>query len=243
MMIMVIFLKYKLNYQIEGEGEEVLFIPGWNDNLKHFLPIAKKIKGYKFILIDLPNQGDSKKINKRLEMQDYIDLINSCLKENNLKPKIIIGHSFGGKLGYLYARKYDVNKLILLAPSLIRNKSLITYFKIYKYKLLKYLRNELDLKINLDKYGSKEYLTMQGVGKENFIVATNSYYNKDLGKLKIPTLLYYGKKDNVTPLKEAKYILRRIKNSKLVIDEDGDHFAVYQNPYKFIRTFKEFVND
>ena len=236
-------INYELNYKIIGNGEEILFIPGWNDNLKHFIPLANKMKEYKFILIDLPNQGDSLPLNKKLEMNDYIELINNFLKKNNLNPKIIIGHSFGGKLAFLYALKYQIDKLVLIAPSLIKNKSLKTYYKIYKYKLLKNLNRELNLNINLNKYGSKEYKEQNEINKQNFIIATNNYYKKDLKNLKSKTLLYYGKLDKVTPLKEAKIINKRIKNSRLIIDPEEDHFAIYNNPYKFIRTLKEFLND
>lgn len=236
-------INYELNYKIIGNGEEILFIPGWNDNLKHFIPLANKIKEYKFILIDLPNQGDSLPLNKKLEMNDYIELINNFLKKNNLNPKIIIGHSFGGKLAFLYALKYQIDKLVLIAPSLIKNKSLKTYYKIYKYKLLKNLNRELNLNINLNKYGSKEYKEQNDINKQNFIIATNNYYKKDLKNLKSKTLLYYGKLDKVTPIKEAKIINKRIKNCNLIIDPEEDHFAIYNNPYKFIRTLKEFLND
>ena len=235
-------INYELNYKIIGSGEEILFIPGWNDNLKHFIPIASKIKEYKFILIDLPNQGESNRLNKKIEMNDYIEIINNFLNKNNFNPKIIIGHSFGGKLAFLYSLKYDINKLILIAPSLIKNKSFKTYYKIYKYKLLKNLNREFNLNINLDKYGSREYKEQNEINKQNFIVATNNYYKKELSLLNIKTLLYYGKLDKVTPLKEAKIINKKIKNSNLVIDEEGDHFAIYNNPYKFIRTLKEFLN-
>ena len=235
-------INYELNYKIIGSGIEILFIPGWNDTLNHFLPLATKMKGCKFILIDLPNQGDSKPYNNKLEMNDYIILINEFLNKNNLNPKIIIGHSFGGKLAFLYGLKYKIDKLVLVAPSLIKNKSLKTYFKIYKYKLLKNLKKELNLNLNLSKYGSKEYLNQKGINKQNFIIATNNYYKKDLNKLNTDTLLYYGKLDKVTPIKEGKIINKRIKNSQLIIDKEGDHFAIYNNPYKFIRTLKEFIN-
>ena len=236
-------IDYELNYKIIGEGKELLFIPGWNDNLNHFVDIANKLKNYKVILIDLPNQGNSKPYNKKIEMNEYIEMIARFLDNNNLNPKIIIGHSFGGKLAFLYALKYPIERLVLAAPSLIKNKSLLTYLKIYKYKFLKYLKYKFNLKINLNKYGSKEYLNQEGMNKENFIIATNNYYNSKLKELKVPLLLYYGKKDKVTPLKEAKYIKRRIKNTRLVIDKSGDHFAIYNNPYRFIRELKEFLND
>lgn len=235
--------EYQLNYKIIGEGEEILFIPGWNDNLEHFYDIALKLHKYKVILIDLPNQGNSKPIYKKIEMDDYIMIIRNFLVKNNLNPKIIIGHSFGGKLAFLYSLKYPINKLVLVAPSLIKNKSLITYYKIYKYKFIKNLKYYLNLKINLNKYGSNEYKTQKGIERQNFIIATNNYYNKDLKKVKIHTLLYYGKLDKVTPLKEGRYIKRKMLNSKLIIDENGDHFAMYSNPYKFIRSLKEFIND
>lgn len=235
-------IDYELNYKIIGSNEEILFIPGWNDNINHFENVAKKINDYKFILIDLPNQGNSKKFNQKINMDDYIEIIHSFLSKNNLNPKIIIGHSFGGKLAFLYALKYKVDKLVLLAPSIVKNKSLLTIFKIKKYKLLKYLNNKLNIKINLNKYGSKEYLNQEGIERINFIIATNNYYNKELHKINIPTLLYYGKKDNVTPLKEAYYIHKRIKKSTLIINKEGDHFAIYQYPYHFIKVLKEFLN-
>ena len=99
-------IDYEINYKIIGNGEEILFIPGWNDNLLHFVNIAKKIQNKKIILIDLPNQGNSKPLNIKLEMNDYIEIINNFLVKNNLNPKIIIGHSFGGKLAFLYALQY-----------------------------------------------------------------------------------------------------------------------------------------
>lgn len=236
-------INYDLNYKIIGEGEEILFIPGWNDNINHFLEIANKLKKYKIIMIDLPNQGNSKPLNKKLEMEDYIILIKAFLLKNNLNPKIIIGHSFGGKLAFLYALKYKVDKLILVAPSLVKNKSLFTYIKIYKYKIIKYFKNKFHLKINLNKYGSKEYISQNGINKENFIIATNNYYDSKLKDLDSKVMLFYGLKDKVTPLKEAKIIHKKIKNSSLIIDENGDHFAMYNNPYFFIRYLKRFIND
>ena len=226
-----------------GKGDEILFIPGWNDSLEHFENIASKLHNYKIIMIDLPNQGKSKPIYQKIEMDDYIQIIHNFLITNKFNPKIIIGHSFGGKLAFLYALKYPVNKLVLVAPSLVKNKSLITYFKIYKYKFYKNLKYYFNIKINLNKYGSKEYQTQKGIEKQNFIIATNNYYNKELIKIKIPTLLYYGKLDKATPLKEGKYINKKIKNSKLIIDSEGDHFAMYNNPYLFIRKVKEFLDD
>ena len=143
-------IDYEINYKIIGEGEEILFIPGWNDNLNLFENIAKKLTNKKIILIDLPNQGNSKPLNIKLEMNDYILIIYNFLLKNNLNPKIKIGHSFGGKLAFLYALKYKVNKLVLVAPSLVKNKSILTYFKIYKYKLYKFLNRKLKLNINLN---------------------------------------------------------------------------------------------
>lgn len=236
-------INYEINYKIIGQGEEILFIPGWNDNLEHFKEIALKLHQYKIIMIDLPNQGNSKPIYQKIEMNDYIEIIHNFIVQNSLNPKIIIGHSFGGKLAFLYALKYPIKKLILVAPSLIKNKSFLTYFKIYKYKFLKNIKFYFNLKINLNKYGSDEYKNQKGVDRQNFIIATNNYYNKSLYKIEIPTLLYYGKFDKATPLKEGKYIHKKIKNSKLIIDENGDHFAMYNNPYLFIRTLKEFLND
>lgn len=54
------------------------------------------------------------------------------------------------------------------------------------------------------------------------------------------TLILWGEKDKDTPLKDAKVIKKKIKNSALIIYPNATHFSYLENPiltYKIIEKF------
>jgi len=50
--------------------------------------------------------------------------------------------------------------------------------------------------------------------------------------VKVPTMIIWGEKDDVVPLKNAYLINRKIKNSQLVIIPKGDHYLEQKLPEK-----------
>ncbi len=53
--------------------------------------------------------------------------------------------------------------------------------------------------------------------KEIYLKIISEDLSEYLSKIKIPTVIIWGNKDNVTPIKDAYFINSRIKNSKLEI--------------------------
>ena len=138
--------------------------------------------------------------------------------ELNIVKPIIIGHSYGGRIGICYAAKYDVNKLVLVSSAGIKQKLKISKrLKIKVYKTLK--KCHLPIKM-----GSKDYQNADNVKKIMLVKAVNTDLKEEMNKITCPTLLIYGKEDTVTPLKLGYDIKNNIKDSSLIEIDDCGHF-------------------
>jgi proline iminopeptidase len=62
-----------------------------------------------------------------------------------------------------------------------------------------------------------------------------------LKKITTPTLVIVGRHDFITNVAMAEEIAKHIQNARLVIFEDSGHYALVEEPEKFYRVIKEFV--
>jgi len=62
-----------------------------------------------------------------------------------------------------------------------------------------------------------------------------------LKKITVPTLIIVGRHDFITNVAMAEEMLKHIPNARLEIFEDSGHFALVEEPEKFYRVIKEFV--
>jgi proline iminopeptidase len=62
-----------------------------------------------------------------------------------------------------------------------------------------------------------------------------------LKNIKVPTLVIVGRHDFITNVPMAEEMVKNIPNARLEIFEDSGHFALVEEPEKFYRVIKEFV--
>jgi proline iminopeptidase len=62
-----------------------------------------------------------------------------------------------------------------------------------------------------------------------------------LKKISVPTLVIVGRHDFITNVAMAEEMVEHIPNARLEIFEDSGHFALVEEPEKFYRVIKEFV--
>lgn len=213
-----------LDYFILGEGPVVLLLHGWGQNKEMMLPIANKLKkNYKCIGVDMPGFGNSE-YNEEANLDEYCKTISDFLLfKLHLKPKYIIGHSFGGKVAINYYLKYrNIKAISLIASPILKPKRSIKYYiKVILYKLKK----KLNIKNNM---GSEDYLATKDSMKKFFINVVNTHFNKKIKYINIPILLIASKKDNKVEYRKIKKLHKILKTSRLRVIK-GDHFAYLDN--------------
>lgn len=223
-------------YEIIGEGEPILFLSGWNNSYKKWYPITSILKTkYKCILLQLPGFDNSPVPEYAYDVIDYANYVYEFLSYLNIKVKVMVGHSFGCKVITEFNLYYYPTKIIYTGASIIKPKDTIKK-KIVRYKVRKYKARNM----NIDKFGSVDYVNSRGIMRKILVKAVNTYYDDKLYKIKVPVLVYWGKNDLDTPLWMGKKIKKIIKTSKLIVVE-GDHFAHLTNNFNFASTVDDFI--
>ncbi len=234
-----------VNYYFKTRSEQapvLLFLHGWRSNGKIWEKVIAKITEYNIYAIDFPGFGASEIPKKDFYLKDYADIIDSFIKKNNLNNIIIIGHSFGGRVGIKLASDNPgyLKKLVLVdsAGIIIKKhdfKKIIAKLvkPIFKLPFLSAVRIKI-----YQSMGAEDYLATPKL-KQTFVNIVNENLTSLLPRIKIPTLLIWGDKDKDTPLEYARIIEKKILGSKLVILKDAGHFSFLDKKEEFV---KELIN-
>ena len=230
-----------INFKDIGKGKKILFLHGWGSSLNIYNEIINYLSSsYRCLSLDLPGFGESMEGKESLTLKDYASLLNEFLMEHNFKPDLIVCHSFGGKVAIEYTLNYGYDqKLLLCSPSIIKPKRKVTYY--LKKGLYKSTKKFPSLnKYIKEKVSSNDYNNASEILKKTLIDACSHYYDDELKDIENKVFLYWGLKDETTPVDQGKKAKKLLPNSTLLIIE-GTHFAFIENKYNFINNIEKFL--
>lgn len=235
-----------INYEIKGKkGKDILLLHGWGQNIEMMSYIANFLSShFKVYSLDFPGFGQSDEPKESWSNENYVEMLKEFVDALNINSPIIIGHSFGCRVGLYYAYKYPVYKMILTGAAGIKDKHNVGwYLKVYTYKLGKLvLKPFKGLSEKLKKNaGSEDYRNSSEIMKGTLVKCVNFDISPFLKDIKPETLLVYGELDNATPLWMGKKMEKEMPNATLVIFEKDDHFAYYHQADRFNRVLDAFL--
>ncbi len=228
----------RIHYKLMGDnkGEVVVLLHGWGQSINCFCDLVHDLPNYHYLLIDLPGFGLSQVPYKFLTVDDYARLVKKLLNGLGISSAVVLGHSFGGKIGCLLASIYPVKKLVLIGSAGINlPKKFNVRMKIWLARLLKKISNFFPN--ILSNFGSKDYQQVHGVMRQILVHTVNHSIATLLPNLKMPVLLIWGDRDTVTPT--GQYFKRLLPQAKLVI-LPGDHFVFLQAKSQFYQQLSLF---
>jgi len=122
----------------DSNNEAIIYLhggPGYN-SIGFELATAKELSenGFFVIVYDRRGEGRSSDKNAKFTFQETFDDLDSIYTNFNLKDATLIGHSFGGVVGTLYAEKYPnkTKSLVLVGAPLSMQETLNTIIKTSK---------------------------------------------------------------------------------------------------------------
>ena len=233
-----------INYEDYGnkEGEALVYLHGWGQNIQMMKPIAEPFKKTnRIIIIDLPGFGESEEPNEIWSIYDYAKCVNDLLNKIKVKNPTMIGHSFGGKITLAYASKYKCNKIVLLASPF---KVMIQKLSL-KTKILKTLKNVPVLN-KLEDFakkhiGSVDYKNASVHMRKIMTEHVNLDITEDVKKITCPSLIIWGEDDLAVPKEHAYELEKLIKDSGVVMFENGTHYAYLENLHTIIKVLDNFI--
>jgi len=217
----------------------LIILHGWGESSSDWLMFKQMIeKDFSITCFDLPGFGNEPLKNSDWTIPDYANWVVQKLK-GIPGSKIILGHSFGGRIGsYISSSRPPWLKGLILdgAPCLYR-PNLKVMAKIFLAKILKMLNLK---KIFPVKNTELINADAKGLGKI-FRNAASFDQTKILPNINVPTLIIWGEHDSIVPIRIAKEMQTLIPKSKLSVIDQVGHHAHQENPYLFYGITKNFI--
>lgn len=197
----------------------ILLIHGFSGGSYDYGDLGNDLQLYKnFDVYTFTLPGHDKPRINNVTREDWITAAEQQIEKiinNGYKRIYIIGHSMGGIIATHLAAKYpQVKKLVLAAPA----------FKYFTFK-----EDKLDILESLKQVPNlfKEYdteLLMTKILKvpiatvKEFIKLAKEH-TEDIKKIRIPTLILHGTKDEVVPVDSVNYVYDNISSSSVTLIE------------------------
>jgi pimeloyl-ACP methyl ester carboxylesterase len=232
------------NYKIGGKGENFLILHGWNGSSDSWRKIIEILEiKYKVICPDFPGFGKTETPKISWSLNDFVEWLKDFTEKLDLKEFFLLGHSFGGRVAIKFSISYPekVKKLILVSSAGIRQewglKEKIV-FQISKIGNAIFSKNPFfRFKDGARNFfyriaRIKDYSRAKGIMKETMKKIVEEDLLLELSKIQNKTLIIWGEKDKIIPLKYAFIFKEKIKNSKLEILPKIFHSPHLEDPEK-----------
>src|SRR3989344_4726315 len=113
----------------------VLILHGWGSSSKSFEEISRLLreKGHQVFAPDLPGFGSERTQDKPWPLDDYVNFVLNFAQAQDLNKFILLGHSFGGRIGIKFAVRYPekLSGLILYAAAGIKPRRTFWQWVLY----------------------------------------------------------------------------------------------------------------
>jgi pimeloyl-ACP methyl ester carboxylesterase len=218
---------------------------GWNNSISNWESIALKLsKSANVILVDLPGFGQTQTPPLDWNIFSYANFVRSFINKLKLSNLIIVGHSFGGRIAIILGSNKNICHKVILIDSAglnirdIKSKLLLLVARLGK-PALRILPKPYSSTISRF-FGSDDYKNAGCNLKifKNIVLTDLTEYAKNIA---VPTLIIWGDKDRILPLKHALKFKEIIPNSTLRIVWGSDHSPNLEKPDKLTEIINEFI--
>ena len=255
----------QLNYEQQGSGEPLILIPYLAaDNACYAFQVADLSKRFNCISVDLRGTGESDKPGGTQSTELYADDIAALMRALEIPKAHIFGLSLGAATGLWVAAKYPekVKSLSLhscwdksdpylkavvqgwqTAAKALNSVPDMTIQAIFPWCFTPGLyKNKPDYIQSLADFVRSRPKQLV----EAFLQQSDAVINHDasaqLGKIRAPTQITFGRFDSVTSTRFAEPLRNGIRNSELYIFEDCSHAPIYENVAAFNAKSLDFLS-
>ncbi len=251
----------KVYLQMRGnpQGPVVLLVHGLGDDASAIWQetMRKLERDYFVVALDLPGFGKSTKSNQLYSPENYVKVLRHLSKTYIGQPFHLAGHSMGGAISLRYAATYpeDIKTLTLVdAAGILHRLAYTKYLAPMGLKMFSGIdifdKNDISSLVGLilnkaeDKMLFDPSRLLQTPILRAKILRGNPITISGLAlvlddfsnipsKVKAPTRIIWGEKDEIAPLRTGHVLNALIPDSSLHIIADAGHAPIRNNPDVF----------
>ncbi len=249
--------------------DPVLLVHGVGASIDHWaLTIPVLSQKRRVIALDLPGFGFSAKpVDRAYDPETYVAILTAFLDRLEIARVVLMGHSMGGAVcsEFTLAHSNRVSNLVLVdAAGMTRAPT-----RLLDYLVERFERRIDPKKIVLPPrvvralmkivfytpvpFASRNMERLLAIQREPdwpqrvvcFVRAVSgtakSRVRERLQEFKTPTLIVWGEKDRVLPLRHGRMLSAGILDSRLVVFPKTGHVPMIEKPEEFCRTIEEFL--
>ena len=243
--------------------ETLIILHGWQSSKEKWQQVKEKIeeKGIRVLCPDIPGFKPETELKEPWTLENYIDWFLDYVKQSELEdPEItdgfyLLGHSFGGRMTIKIAANslFKLKGIILVSAAGIKRSTkihvelmgllakIIKAFKLGDAPLTKNLYNFLRIFFYRYIIRKTDYLNAKGNLNQTIKNILAEDLKDRLGHIKVPTKIIWGNKDKYTPVSDAYFIKKNIKNSEIEIFKNINHTPYIECPEKLAESIVKFV--
>lgn len=232
--------------KISRASLRVIILHGWTTSKEKWGPLLTELKKSSQVeILDIPVL--TSKADRAWTLDDYVNWLNDLLAKEK-QPVVLIGHSNGGRIALKLASQnpQQISKLILIDSAGIYHNELPLRLKRLVFdKIAKvgksFKEHPILRKVFYKIIGESDYRDGNLLQRQTMINLINQDLKDVLKDINIPTLIIWGEKDNITPLKDGLLMNQQIKNSQLLVVGSAGHSPHFSHTRKVVEKIREFV--
>jgi len=243
-----------IRYYEAGQGSAVILLHGLGSSKEAwFANIAAVAAKYHVYAIDQIGFGHSDKPLLDYKIATFSDFLQGFMQLQNLTKATLVGNSLGGWIALDFAARHPdmVDKLVLVdsagipwspAPTVHLNPSTLDEMRevlnICFYDK-KFVTDEAVARAFTNRLRNNDGYTVQRTMAET--IAEPQFETANLKSIKAPTLVVWGRQDELVPLSVGERLRDGIPGAKLVVLDQCGHIPQIEKAADFNRELLDFL--
>ncbi len=223
-----------LYYEVHGDGEPLVLIPGLGSDVTDYGRIIELLAaGCRVVAVDNRGAGRSDKPDIPYSVEMMADDVAGLMTALGLGPAFVLGHSMGGRIALTLALRH---------PELVRGLVLVsTAARVSgtargRVQLLGSFSRRMPILRSWDAYPQPYYAFLR-----QFEASRGFDCTRRLPEIRVPALLVHGTRDRIVPLGLAEELRAGIPGSRLVTFRGG-HLLLYMQAAACVGAIREFLS-
>ncbi len=243
------------HYYIAGQGEPLVAIHGGGGDARTWRRnISELSSKYTVYAPDLPGYGGSQPLSGKYYIPELSDFVEKFTGALGLEKFNLVGHSLGGGVALNYALKFPakIKKLVLVSSlclgseiafwvKLLSVPALIRFLGgifVFGFKFVKWLVSHLNPAkyiLPLTPASMLVGVSISDLHRQTLVL------EQRLPEVKMPTLLIWGGRDPVVPVKQAYRAARAIPDCRVEVFKNRGHNVHRDELKKFSSIVTDFL--
>jgi pimeloyl-ACP methyl ester carboxylesterase len=247
----------RLRYLVAGEGEPLVLVHGLGGAAANWLALAPLVlPGRRVLVPELPGHGGSSALPAAPSLNAYADRLGLLLEREGAAPAAAVGHSLGGAIALRLAiRRPDVVRALVLAGAAgISSGSRNARYALTITGIVKpgrriaphrrrVARSALLKRLVFGRWGASDPAALPSALVEAFLAGPARHTDTvsaakalvrddprpDLERVRCPSLVLWGARDNQLPVGDAFDYARRL-HARLRVIADCGHLLIGERP-------------